>query len=52
MNLFELYNGVKKEEIKTKFGIVLIKNIKFDSTDIQKYLPNLIFEDRNLKFMF
>lgn len=52
MNRFELHTKVEKEKIKTKFGVVSIRNIKFDSTDIQKILPDIIFEDNNLKFMF
>lgn len=52
MNQFKLYSKVEKEKIKTKFGIVSITNIEFDSKDIQKILPNIIFEDNNLKFMF
>ena len=52
MNRFELHTEVEKEKIKTKFGVVSIRNIKFDSTDIQKILPDIIFEDNNLKFMF
>ena len=36
MNRFELHTKVEKEKIKTKFGVVSIRNIKFDSTDIQK----------------
>lgn len=52
MNRFELHTRIEKENIKTNFGVVSIRNIKFDSTDIQKILPDIIFDDENLKFMF
>lgn len=52
MNRFGLHISVEKEKIKTKFGVVSIRNVKFDSTDIQNILPDIIFEDDNLKFMF
>lgn len=52
MNTFQLHNKVEKVLIKTKFGVVKISNIRFDSTQIQNMLPDLIFEDNNLKFMF
>lgn len=52
MDKFKLYNNVYKESIKTKFGVISINNIKFDSLQIQRFLPDIVFEDENLKFMF
>jgi hypothetical protein len=52
MEIFELYNTIEKEEMETRFGIISIKHVKFDSIDIQSYLPYIIFDDFNLKFMF
>lgn len=50
--MFELYKDVKKENVKTQFGVIAIKNVKFDSKDIQNVVKELVFEDNNLKFMF
>lgn len=52
MDKFKLYNNVYKESIKTKFGVISINNIEFDSLQIQRFLPDIVFEDENLKFMF
>lgn len=52
MNKFELKNKVTKRTIQTKFGLITINDIKFDSEEIQNILPDIVFEDNNLKFMF
>lgn len=43
---------VEKEVIKTKYGSICIENIKFNPADLQKMLPQIIFEEENLKYMF
>ena len=52
MNKFELKNEITKRTIQTKFGVITINDIKFDSEEIQNILPDVVFEDNNLKFMF
>ena len=52
MNKFELKNEITKRTIQTKFGVITINDIKFDSEEIQNILPDVVFEDDNLKFMF
>lgn len=43
---------VNKEVIRTKYGSICIENIEFNPRDLQEVLPNIIFEEENLKFMF
>lgn len=43
---------VDKEIIRTKFGSICIENIKFNPDDLQEALPQIVFEEENLKFMF
>lgn len=43
---------VDKEIIRTKFGSICIENIKFNPDDLQESLPQIVFKDENLKFMF
>lgn len=52
MNKFCLKNKVEKQIISTSYGLVAINNIVFDPLEIENYLPNIIFDDNNLKFMF
>ena len=52
MNKFFLKNKVEKQIISTSYGLVAINNIVFDPLEIENYLPNIIFDDNNLKFMF
>ena len=43
---------VDKEIIRTKFGSICIENIRFSPDDLQEALPQIVFEEENLKFMF
>ena len=52
MNKFILNNNIEKSIIKTKYGYVSIKNIKFNPRELEDYLPILVLEDDNLYFMF
>ncbi len=52
MNKFYLKNKIEKQIISTSYGLVAINNIIFDPLEIENYLPNIIFDDDNLKFMF
>lgn len=38
MNNFELKNEITKRSIQTKFGVITIRDIKFDSEEIQNIL--------------
>ena len=52
MNKFYLKNKVEKHIISTNYGLVAINNIHFGPLETENYLPNIIFDDDNLKFMF
>lgn len=52
MNKFILNNNIEKSTIRTKYGSVSIKNIKFNPSELEDYLPILVLEDDNLYFMF
>lgn len=52
MNEFYLNKETKKEIISTSYGLVAINNIIFDPLIIENYLPNIVFDDDNLKYMF
>ena len=43
---------VEKKTIKTKYGSICIENIEFNPDDLQKALPQIVFEEENLKYMF
>lgn len=43
---------VEKEIIRTKYGSVCIENVEFNPEDLQQKLPQLIFDEENLKYMF
>lgn len=43
---------IEKEDIKTKYGSISIENITFDPIELQNVLPQIVFEDENLKYMF
>ena len=43
---------VDKEIIRTKYGSICIENIEFNPNDLQEALPQIVFEEENLKFMF
>lgn len=50
--MFEYKYKLPKTSYKTTYGSVCIKNIIFTPEEIQKYLPNIVFEEENLKHMF
>ena len=50
--MFEYKYKISKDSNKTTYGSICIKNIVFVPEEIQKYLPNIIFNDDNLKHMF
>lgn len=52
MNSFQLKNKVSKTVEKTDFGLVSVTNIRLDPTDIENILPNIVFNDDNIKFVF
>lgn len=43
---------VEKEIIRTKYGSVCIENVEFNPEDLQQKLPQIIFNEENLKYMF
>lgn len=43
---------VEKEVIRTKYGSICIENIEFNPEDLQQMLPQIIFDEENLKYMF
>lgn len=43
MNKFELKNEITKRTIQTKFGVITIRDVKFNSEEIQNILPNVVF---------
>ena len=50
--MFEYKYTVPKNELKTTYGSISIRNIIFDPGELEKVLPDIIFEDENLKHMF
>lgn len=43
---------VPKNECKTTYGSLRINNIIFEPGEIERVLPEIVFEDKNLKHMF
>lgn len=43
---------VEKKIIRTKYGSVCIENVEFNPEDLQQKLPQIIFDEENLKYMF
>lgn len=43
---------VEKEVIRTKYGSVCIENVEFSPEELQKMLPQIVFDEENLKYMF
>lgn len=43
---------VPKNECKTTYGSLRINNIIFEPGEIERVLPEIVFEDENLKHMF
>lgn len=52
MRMFEYKYKVPKKEIGTTYGSISIKNIIFEPGEIEKVLPDIVFDDENLKHMF
>lgn len=52
MNDFEISKLVSKQEIKTDFGLVKVKNIELSPLMIENILPQIVLKDDNLMFMF
>ena len=50
--MFEYQYKVSKVELKTTYGSIGIKNIIFEPGEIEKALPDIVFDDENLKHMF
>ena len=50
--MFNYKYKVPKELFKTTYGSICIKNIAFSPLEIEQELPNILFEDENLKYMF
>ena len=50
--MFEYQHKVPKVELKTTYGSIGIKNIIFAPGEIEKVLPDIVFDDENLKHMF
>lgn len=43
---------VNKEIMRTKYGSICVENIEFNPDKLQESLPQIVFEEENLKFMF
>ncbi len=50
--MFEYKYKVPKSEYKTTYGSICIDNIVFEPNEIERVLPEIVFEDDNLKHMF
>lgn len=50
--MFAYKYEVSKPESKTKYGSVCIESIVFEPIEIERKLPEIVFEDENLKHMF
>ena len=50
--MFEYQYKIPKVELKTTFGSIGIKNIIFTPDEIEKVLPDIVFDEENLKHMF
>lgn len=50
--MFEYEHKVQFEENKTTYGSVRIRNIVFSPEEIENILPDVVFKDENLQFMF
>lgn len=50
--MFEYKYKVPKSEFKTIYGSICINNIVFEPNEIERVLPEIVFEDDNLKHMF
>lgn len=50
--MFEYKYKIQKSDIKTTYGSVCLNNVVFEPSEIEKYLPEIVFYDDNLKHMF
>jgi len=50
--MFKYKYKVEKTKVNTRYGSICIENIVFSPREIEKVLPDIIFEDENLKHMF
>lgn len=50
--VFEYKYKIPKTELSTTYGSITIKNIVFDPSELEKVLPEIIFDDESLKLMF
>lgn len=50
--MFEYMYKVPRNEYKTTYGSLRVNNIIFEPNEIERILPNIVFEDDNLKHMF
>lgn len=50
--MFEFKYKVPKSKLKTTYGSITVENIIFEPSEIEKVLPDIVFEDENLKHMF
>lgn len=50
--MFRYKYKVSKSDLNTTYGSIYINNIVFDPTEIEKALPEIVFDDDNLKHMF
>ena len=47
--MFEYMYKVPQNEHKTTYGSLRVSNIIFEPNEIERILPNIVFEDDNLK---
>ena len=50
--MFDYKYKIPKVELKTTFGSICVRNIIFDPNEIEKALPDIVFNDENLMHMF
>lgn len=50
--MFEYKYKIAKSKFNTMYGSICIKNIVFEPKEIEKVLPDIVFDDENLKHMF
>ena len=43
---------VEKEVIRTRYGSICIENVEFNPNELQQILPQIVFDEENLKYMF
>ena len=50
--MFQYKYKVPKSEFSTTYGSICINNIAFEPKEIEKVLPDIVFDDENIKHMF